>query len=213
MLIGDKRTPKVRRSVVVSFAAPPSPSLTCADVSGQACCKPCDGILAWMVCGAYLSWGQLLESAQLVPLMTLVNCLCLKELHFTSFQLKGLSKVHERSLQRSVSRHKKCQTLISWEVSWWDRPCSGKAARVLRTGETDAHGIKWLFWSDSCLHSYCALQLPDSHHFDSISIWDGPHLPSITQGTATVGTLQKHQSSHSRQLDIAWHSGSTLCKL
>lgn len=55
MLIGDKRTPKVRRSVVVSFAAPPSPSLTCADVSGQACCKPCDGILAWMVCGAYLS--------------------------------------------------------------------------------------------------------------------------------------------------------------
>lgn len=56
MLIGDKRTPKVRRSVVVSFAAPPS--LTCADLSGQACCKPCDGILAWMVCGAYLSWGQ-----------------------------------------------------------------------------------------------------------------------------------------------------------
>ena len=72
--------------------------------------------LGWFAEPIYLgdSRGQLLESAQLVPLMTLVNCLCLKELHFTSFQLKGLSKVHERSLQRSVSRHKKCQTLVSW---------------------------------------------------------------------------------------------------
>ena len=102
MLIGDKRTPKVRRSVVVSFAAPSISSVRrlvrTSLLQAARWNSRLDGLQSLSILGTA-------ESAQLMT----VNCLRLKKLQFASFLLKGLSKVYERSLQRSVSWYKKDQ--------------------------------------------------------------------------------------------------------